>query len=167
MKAEAQEKSFGKLVFTVGGALAASFVAAELVGANRYLRTAIQGRAFWYYLLALLVVLGVMIEAVLQRGIEGGTQSLIRLLVGGAVLGFVASVVAISVAPLVTTGSISATLNAWKDPIHLIAAAFLGLGWLYGTLAGLTLYFARSGRYWHIGILMLACVGIKLLSRYL
>src|SRR6266849_7932224 len=56
MTTQAWDGFFGKLL-TICIALTVSLLAAELVQVNRFLRTVIQGRAFWYYLLVLLVAL--------------------------------------------------------------------------------------------------------------
>jgi hypothetical protein len=82
----------------------------------------------------------------------------------GIVFGFLGSVIAISATPLLVGGTLSPTISAWKDPLHLTAAAFLGLGWVYGALAELTIYFILRGRYRNIGILVLACVAIRLVE---
>jgi hypothetical protein len=153
----------GKL-FTVCVALIVSLAAAELVEVNRFLRTVVQGRAFWYYLLVLLVVLGLLLGGTVKKGAESERESLIKLLSVGIVFGFLGSVIAISATPLLVGGSLSPTISAWKDPLHLAAAAFLGLGWVYGALAELTVYFIHRGRYWYIGILMLACAVIRLVE---
>ncbi len=153
----------GKL-FTVCVALTVSLAAAELVEVNRFLRTVVQGRAFWYYLLVLLVVLGLLLGATLKKGAESQTESLIKLLSVGLVFGFLGSVIAISATPLLVGGSLSPTINAWKDPLHLASAAFVGLGWFYGGLAELTIYFIDRGRYRHIGSLVLTCVAIRLVE---
>ncbi len=153
----------GKL-FTVCVALIVSLAAAELVEVNRFLRTAIQGRAFWYYLVVLLVVLGLLLGATLKRNGESQRTGLIRRLLTGIILGFLASVIAISATPLLVNGRPSPVISAWKDPLHLAAAAFLGLGWVYGALAQLTVYFIHRGRYRYIGILILACAVIRLVE---
>jgi hypothetical protein len=163
MTAEAPEALAGKL-FTVCIALTVSFAAAELVEVNRFLRTVLQGRAFWYYLLLLLVVLGLLLGATLKTGAESQKEGLIKLLSVGIVFGFLGSVIAISATPLLVGGNLSPTISAWKDPLHLAAATFLGLGWVYGALAELTAYFIRRGRYRYIGILMLACAVIRLVE---
>ncbi len=156
------EGHYGKLFFTVCSALIMALVCAEVLQVNRFLRTAIEGRAFWYYLPALLVTLGLMLGATLNR--VSRIQNLPKMLLVGAFLGFLASIIALSVSSLLSAGSISPTINAWKNPSNLIFAAFLGLGWVYGVLAELTLCFIQRGRYWHIGILMLACTAVRLLE---
>jgi hypothetical protein len=151
-------------LFTVCVALIVSLAAAELVEVNRFLRTVVQGRAFWYYLVVLLVVLGVLLGATLKKGGESQREGLIKLLSMGVVFGFLGSLIAISTTPLLAGGSLSPAISAWKDPLHLAAAAFLGLGWVYGALAELTVYLIHRGRYRYIGILMLVCVVIRLVG---
>ena len=163
MTTQAWDGFFGKLL-RICIALTVSLLAAELVQVNRFLRTVIQGRAFWYYLLVLLVALGLLLGATLKKGAESQTESLIKLLAVGILFGFLGSVIAISATPLLVSRSLSPTISAWKDPSHLIAAAFVALGWVYGALAQLTVYFIHRGRYRHIGILMLACAAIRLLE---
>jgi hypothetical protein len=163
MTAQAWDGFSGKL-FTVCAALIVSLAAAELVEVNRFLRTVVQGRAFWYYLLVLLVVLGFLLGATLRKGVESQRESLIKLLSVGIVFGFLGSIIAISATPLLVGASLSPTISAWKDPLHLAAAAFLGLGWVYGAVAALTVYFIHRGRYRYIGILMLACAVIRLVE---
>jgi hypothetical protein len=153
-----------QLLFTVCSALTVSFVGAELLGANRFLRTVIQGRSFWYYLLVFLVALGLMLGVFLKRNGATQPESLLKLLLVGIVLGFVGSIIGISLSPLLSLGSLSPTINAWKDPLHLAVAALLALGWLYAILAGLTIYFVDRNRYRLIGVLMLACVAFRLLG---
>jgi hypothetical protein len=82
---------FSGRLFTVCAALIVSLAAAELVEVNRFLRTEVQGRAFWYYLLVLLVVLGLLLGATLKKGAESQTENLIKLLPVGIVLGFLAA----------------------------------------------------------------------------
>ena len=155
---------FSRNLYTVCVALIVSLAAAELVEVNRFLRTVIQGRAFWYYLLVLLVVLGLLLGVTLKRSTERQRTSLIKLLPTGIIFGFLGSVIAISATPFLVSGSLSPAISAWKGPLHLAAAAFLGLGWFYGALAQLTVYFMHRGRYRHIGILVLACVVIRLIE---
>lgn len=82
----------------------------------------------------------------------------------GIVFGFLGSLIAISTAPLLVGGSLAPAINAWKNPLYLAAVAILCLGWVYGALAELTIYLIHRGRYRHIGILMLACVVIRLVG---
>lgn len=63
----------GKLA-TICVALAVSLAAAELVEVNQFLRTVVQGRAFWYYLLVLLAVLGLLLGATLKKGAESNPK---------------------------------------------------------------------------------------------
>jgi hypothetical protein len=151
--------------FTICMALTVSLVAAELLEVNRFLRSVIQGRSFWYYLVVLLVALGLMLAATMTKGAESQKEGLIKLLVLGILFGFLSSVIAISGTPLLAGDGLSPTITAWKDPLHLIAAGFLGLGWVYGALVELTVYFLHRGRYRHIGILVLACAAIGILER--
>jgi hypothetical protein len=156
---------YSEKLFTVCVSLIVSVAAAELVEVNRFLRTVVQGRAFWYYLIALLMVLGLLLSTTLKKkGAESQTESLIKLLPVGIVFGFLGSVIALSAIPLLRGSSLSPTISAWKEPLRLAFAAFLGLGWFYGALAGLTIYFIRRGRYWYIGILMLTCVVIRIVE---
>jgi hypothetical protein len=155
---------FSVKLSTVCVALTISLAAAELVEVNRFLRTVVQGRAFWYYLLVLLVVLGLFLGTTLKKDAESQKEGLIKLLSMGIVFGFLGSVIAISATPLLVGGSLSPTVSAWKDPLHLAAAAFLGLGWVYGALAELTVYFIYRGRYRYIGITMLVCLVIRLVG---
>ena len=154
----------GRLFFTVCGALTVSFVGAELLGANRFLRAVIQGQSFWYYLLVFLVALGLMFGVFLKTNGATRSESLLNLLLVGIVFGFVGSIIGISVSPLLSLGSLSPTIKAWRDPLHLAVAALLALGWLYAILAGLTIYFVHRNRYRLIGVLMLACVAFRLLG---
>jgi len=155
---------YSEKLFTVCVSLMVSVAAAELVEANRFLRT-VQGRAFWYYLIALLTVLGLLLSTTLKKkSAESQTESLIKLLPVGIVFGFLGSVIALSAIPLLRGSSPSPTISAWKEPLRLAFAAFLGLGWFYGALAELTIYFIRRDRYWYIGILMLTCVVIRIVE---
>jgi hypothetical protein len=154
----------GRQLSTIISVLTVSLLSAELLGVNRFLRTVIEGRAFWYYLLVFLVALALMLGFTIKKGAESQTQNLVKLLVLGAFLGFIASIIAVSVSPLLSTGSMSPTVNVWKAPLHLMAAAFLSLGWVYGILAELTLSFIQRRRYRHIGILIITCTVIRLLE---
>ena len=150
--------------FTVCFALVISLAAAEIVEINRFLRTVVQGRAFWDYLLVLLMVLGLLLVATVRTQAESEQTNLTKFLLVGVVFGFIASFIAILATPLLEYGTLSPTINAWRNPLYLASAAFLGLGWFYGALAELTIYFIRRGRYKHIGILVLTCIGIRLVE---
>lgn len=110
------------------------------------------------------MVLGLLLGATLKKSAESQTESFIKLLSIGSVFGFLGSVIAISATPLLVGSSLSPTISAWKDPLHLVSAAFVGLGWFYGAVAELTIYFIHRGRYRDIGILALACVAIRLVE---
>lgn len=153
----------GKLL-TVCAALGVSLAAAELVEVNRFLRSVVQGRAFWYYVLVLLVVLGLLLGATVKRGAASQAESLIKLLPVGIVFGFLAGLIAISATPLLVHGSLSPSISAWRHPLYLGYAVFLGLGWFYGALAELAIFFIQRGRYRHIALLMLACAAIRLVE---
>lgn len=155
---------FSRELFTVCAALAVSLAAAELVEVNRFLRTVVQGRAFWCYLLVLLTILGLLLAVSLRRSTESQSENLAKLLLTGIVLGFLGSVIAVSATPLLADGSLSPTINAWKHPLYLASAALLGFGWFYGALAELTVYFIHRGRYLRIGMLLLACAAIRLIE---
>jgi len=148
-------------------ALIGSVAAAELVEVNRFLRTVFEGRFFWYYLIAFLVVLGLLLSATTvtrKSGAESQKESLVKVLFLGVVFGFIGSLIALSLTPLLTQGHLSPTINAWKDPTRIAFVAFLGFGWFYGALAELTIFFIRRDRYRHIGIVMLICVAIRLVE---
>lgn len=149
---------------TICLALIASAVAAELVEVNRFLRTVFEGKFFWYYLSAFLMVLGFLLSitnVTKQSGAESHRERLIRLLLVGMVFGFVGSLVALSATPLLTDGRLSPAINAWKDPTRIAFVAFLSFGWFYGALAELTIFFIRRGQYQRIGILILTCIAIR------
>ena len=109
---------YSERLFTVCVSLMVSVAAAELVEVNRFLRT-VQGRAFWYYFIAVLMVLGLLLSTTLKKkGAESQTERLIKLLAVGIVFGFLGSVIALSAIPLLRGSNPSPTISAWKEPLR-------------------------------------------------
>ena len=152
------------LVVTISIALLLSLVESELLGVNRFLRTTIQGRSFWHYLALLLAWFGLILGYSLRGTDVFHRSSLIKVLSGGAILGLIGSIITLSLLPIIFTGSISPTIGAWKEPIHLFVAGLLACGWVYGILAGFIAYSIVRNQYSRIGVSILICTAAKLLG---
>src|SRR2546423_4469100 len=97
-------------------ALATTVVTAELLQINRFLSDVIHGRAFLYYLVLLLIVIGISLSVNFKTDSQLRPQRLFSMTVKGVFSDFLGSIVGISGAPLLTTGTLASSIGVWKKP---------------------------------------------------
>lgn len=119
-------------------ALGLTFLIAELLGLNRFLRTWIQGRAFVAYLIVLYLGLVLTLGLLLSSRSRFAEMKLWTALAAGALIGFVCSIVADLLSPLLTGRGFSPVRNALHRPVYLMAVGGLLMGWLSGALTAFT-----------------------------
>ena len=153
-------------VLTVFVALSISFVAAEFLLINRFLRDVIQVRiVFWYYVALLLATIWISLSVFTKESTQLEPQGVLEILIKGMSAGLLGSVIAISGTPLLENGNLASTISVWGRPLYLIYAMTFSLGWVYGGLAGLALFLIYRRRYLHIGFLVGGCAVLGILER--
>jgi hypothetical protein len=140
-----------------------TFIVAELVELNRFLRTVIQGQFFWAYTIVFVFTFVLLFAFSLLwfRGGQSQPTSFKRLFLPGTIVGFVSSLLGISLSPVLVSGGMSPGISAWKDSAHLFVAGVISLGWLSGALTAYIYHLIISNRWRKLTILFAICVGIR------
>jgi hypothetical protein len=145
-------------------ALVTSFVSAEMLQINRFLRNVIHGHTFWPILFVLFVVIWIILWFVCEktdRFQEASPRSVILL---GLLAGLIGSGVAISISPLLLYGSLASVVSIWRSPLYLFYAIILSFGWLYGGLAAFSLFLILRQQYSRITLILVSCLLLGLLE---
>jgi len=144
--------------------LGVGFIAVELLDLNRFLRTWIQGRAFWVYIISYLLVLGIALSVSVL--VVPQIQKLVtwKMLIFGVGIGFLGGLLAILVNPLLLGKGLTPSWSAWKDPVQLLVAGGLSMGWVYGAIVVLASQSLANRSYWRLVYFLCACVGVRILE---
>ena len=143
--------------------LGMSFVAAEVLGTNRFLRTWLQAYG-WVYIVSYLMVLGMFLSGSILVFPKMQKLAAGKMLIFGVGVGLLSSLVALSISPSVVGKGLAPSLKAWRDPVWWVIASGLSLGWLYGGSVTFMSHSLVKRRYWGLAYLFLACAGIKILE---
>jgi hypothetical protein len=144
--------------------LGVGFAAAELLDLDRFLRTWIQGRAFWVYIASYLVVLGIALSVSVLVVPQIQKLSTWWMLILGVGIGFLDGLLAILLNPLLLGKGLTPSWNAWRDPVRFLIAGGLSMGWVYGAIVVLASQSLANRSYWRLAYFLSACAGIRILE---
>jgi hypothetical protein len=159
-----EEPSAASWLASVWLSLVICFVAAELAGFNTFLRTWIPGRAFWVYCVSDVVLLGVLLTFAFLALRQIRRFSTPELLVVGLLLGFLTSLVAISVNPLLLGKGFGPSMNALRDPRQLAIGGLISMGWAYGAVVLFISHSLVRRSYWSLAYLFVGCASIRVVA---
>jgi hypothetical protein len=137
-----------------------SFLAAELLGTNRFLRTSLQVYG-WVYVLSDLVLLGLAFGGSMLAFPKLRRLTIGKMLLLGLGLGVASSFVALSIAPLLMGKGVAPSLSAWKQPAWWGLAIGVSLGWLYGSSVAFVSHSLVKRHYLRLVYLLLTCAAIR------
>jgi len=144
--------------------LVVCFIAVELLGLDRFLRTVIEGRAFWVYITTFFVLLGVGLSVSLLLVPQIQKFATLKVLVLGMALGFLSAIVAILLNPPLLGKGFAPSLNAGRDPAQLLVVGVLSMGWIYGAIVVLASRWLARRSYLHLVYFLLACAVFRVVE---
>lgn len=141
--------------------LGISFLSLEVLGLNHFLRTWIQGNAYWVYIFSYLVIWGLVSSASLTIVSDLKRFSTWKWIGFGVGLGLLSSFLALSMnSPLLGNG-FGPTWRAWRHPATQLMVIGLSMGWLYGAIIAFVAHSLVGRNYWRVAYFLLVCGGVR------
>jgi hypothetical protein len=149
---------------SVLASLVLTFLVAELLGLNRFLRGWIEGRYFGAYIATLTLSLAVILGPALTRKSWAIKLNLSNSMWAGLVIGLPCGIIALILSPIFLGKGFGPATGALKHPFYLIVVGALSLGWLYGGLAAVICYLLTHNRRRYLMLLLVIVLLIGVLE---
>jgi hypothetical protein len=158
-----------KSLVSVWSSVGIGFFVAEGFGLNHFLRSWVQGEAYWYFLACELGALASLLSGavLLSPGIRNVTAWKATLI--GCFLGFPSSIAAILLTRPLVRHDYTSSLRVLQDPLHLVVASAISMGWAYAGIITFVAHSLLNKKYRRLAILLsvCACVGALNIGLYL
>lgn len=140
------------------------FVAAEVIGLNGIIQSFVGEAVLWIFIFSQLLICGILITALVLFLPQVRCFPPWKLLVMGVCAGIVGGIVAVSATPIIAGNGLKSWLYTLRNPLQLIAASVVSMGWIYGGAGLLINRSLQKRKYRYIFLFLLVCGGIRILG---